>query len=133
MPFRLGDVVLFCLIACILYFAFGGKERNKRAHHVSERTSAEPVATVIVENETVQRRSATSMPTATDAVMREPTGKASTVAGKATLFRCVEYRRGDALETEVCRIDREGKAVSPSWVCQQSFEGVIRSLVNAPA
>lgn len=132
MPFRLGDVVLFCLIACILYFAFGGRERNKRAHP-SERTSAEPVATVVVENETVQGRSATSTPTATDAVTREPTGKASTVAGKATLFRCVEYRRGDALETEVCRIDREGKAVSPSWVCQQSFEGVIRSLVNAPA
>lgn len=134
MPISFGGVFLFCLFAGILYLLFRDKRRSKESLRVSEVSKREePIATVVESGAAGVVGPVASPPTPAVEPKRERTGKAANVVGIGTLFRCEEYQCGETLETDVFRIDEKGRALSPSSVYREPFQGIIESFVNIAA
>lgn len=128
MPFRLGDVILFGFFALLIHFIFRRSPPAKDASRVSPIARDDAPVASVVEVACDSERDVPSASAEEVAVSAGvPTGRKVNVAGRGTLFQCVEYRCGEQYETRVHRIDQNGKQLSEPWAYREPFEKVMES------
>lgn len=135
MPFRIGEVLLWCFGAWLIYVTFRKKPRWRDSSCSPRDSQEEPLVATVLADEagsTGSRSTPESKPEHVGTA-EEPTGRTARVAGRGALFECVEFRCGGALHTRVCRIDHRGKPVSPSVIYREPFEQVIASFTTVAA
>lgn len=135
MPIRFGEVFLFGFFVLLLYLVFRDKPRAKEVSRVSEIAKEDVRVASVVEVAAAPEREARTAAAEEEAAgsVGEPTGRKANVAGRGTLFECVEYRCGEIYETRVHRIDRHGKQISPSFVYREPFQKVMESFTTVAA
>lgn len=135
MPIRFGDVFLFGFFVLLLKLVFRDKPRVKENSRVSEIPKEDVRVASVVEVAAESRDDARTAAAAEEVSgsVGEPTGRKANVAGRGTLFQCVEYRCGEIYETRVHRIDGRGKQISPSCVYREPFQKVMDSFTTVAA
>lgn len=135
MPFRLGELVLYAVLAFLIHVIFRDRRHARQMSRRAQVASAEPS----VETTDVERRASSreARPTGApepgstpSAGVETPTGNVANVAGRFGLFRCEEYRLNETLVTRVHLIDRDGRSLGPSVVYRDPFRDVVRSLTG---